>query len=63
MRSDLLGEKKFEGETAIVQCAHGDVVTYPLARVELEVEGRALTVKAAVSDTLPQSVLLGTDLS
>ena len=37
-----------------VQCAHGDVVTYPLAMVELEVEGRALTVKTAVSDTLPQ---------
>ena len=61
MRSDLLEEKKFE-ETITVQCAHGDVVTYPLAKVELEVKGRALTVKAAVSDTLPQSVLLGTDV-
>ena len=38
------------------------MVTYPLARVELEVEGRALTVEAAVSDTLPQSILLGTDV-
>ena len=37
-------------------------MTYPLARVELEVEGRALIVEAAVSDTLPQSVLLGTDV-
>ena len=62
MRSDLLGEKKFEEETITVQCAQGDVVTYPLAKVELEVKGRALTVKAAVSDTLPQSVLLGTDV-
>ena len=53
VRSDLLGEKKFEGEAAIIQCAHGDVVIYSLARVELEVEGKALTVKAAVSDTLP----------
>ena len=44
-----------------VQCAHGDVVTYTLARVELEVEGRASIVEAVVSDTLPQSVLLGTD--
>ena len=62
VRSDLLGEKKFEEETITVQCAHGDVVTYPLAKVELEVKGRALTVKAAVSDTLPQSVLLRTDV-
>ena len=63
VRSDLLREKDFSQEaTVAVQCAHGDVVTYPLARVELEVEGQALTVEAAVSDTLPQSVLLGTDV-
>ena len=31
VRSDLLGERKFEEETITVQCAHGDVVTYPLA--------------------------------
>ena len=64
MRSDLLREKDFsQEETVTVQRAHGDVVMYPLARVELEVKGRALTVEAAVSDTLPQSVLLGTDVS
>ena len=45
-----------------VQCAHGDVVTYPLARVEVEVEGQALIVEVTVSDTLPQLVLLGTDV-
>ena len=34
-RSDLLREKDFsQGETVTVQCAHGDVVTYPLARVD-----------------------------
>ena len=57
-----MGEKKVEEETATVQCAHGDVVTYPLAKVELEVKGRALTVKEAVSHRLPQSVLLRTDV-
>ena len=63
VRSDLLREKDFSrGETITVQCAHGDVVTYPLARVELEVEGRALIVETAVSNTLPQSVLLRTDV-
>ena len=40
MRSDLLKEKDFsQGGTITIQCAHGDVVTYLLARVELEVEG------------------------
>ena len=45
-----------------MQCAHGDVVTYSLARVEHDLKGRALTVKAAASDTMQQSVLLGTDI-
>ena len=63
VRSDLLREKDFsQGETVTVQCAHGDVVTYPLVKVEVEVEGQALTVEAAMSDTLPQSVLLGIDV-
>ena len=40
MRSDLLREKDFsQGDTVTVQRAHGDVVTYPPARLELEVEG------------------------
>ena len=37
-------------------------MTYPLVRVELEVEGRALTMEAAVLDTLLQLVLLGTNV-
>ena len=35
---------------------------YPLADVEVEVGGRRIQVEAAVSDTLPMSVLLGTDV-
>ena len=50
------------GETVTIQCAHGDAVSYPLASVELEVQGNVLTVEAAVSDKLPSSVLLGTDM-
>ena len=39
VRSDLSREKDFSGGEAVtVQCAHGDVVTYPLAMVELEAE-------------------------
>ena len=63
VRSDLVGEENCKpGEKVTVQCAHGDIVTYPIASVELEVQGRALTVEAAVSDQLPSSVLLGTDV-
>ena len=46
----------------MIQCAHGDAVAYPLANVELEVQGVTVTVEAAVSETLPQLVLLGTDV-
>ena len=63
VRSDLIDKKKIvDGETITIQCAHGDTVSYPLAEVELQVEGRLITVEAAVSDTLPRSVLLGTDV-
>ena len=34
---------------------------YPLADISLEVNEKQITVEAAVSDTLPMSVLLGTD--
>ncbi len=34
---------------------------YPLAKILLEVEGQPITVEAAVSNTLPMSVLLGID--
>ena len=63
VRSDLIGEENCEPrEKVTVQCGHGDIMTYPIASVELEVQGRALTVEAAVSDQLPSSVLLGTDV-
>ena len=35
---------------------------YPLARVEVEVDGRTHEVEAAVSKTLPMSMLMGTDV-
>ena len=54
-------EKMEDGEAVAIRCAHGDTVLYPLAKISLEVEGRPITVEAAVSSTLPMSVLLGTD--
>ena len=55
-------KKMLQGEAVTIQCAHGDNALYPLAKVNLV--GRVpLSVEAAVSKTLPVSVLLGTDVS
>ena len=63
VRSDLIDKRKIvDGEFVTIQCAHGDTVSYPLAQVELRVEGRPITVEAAISDKLPRVVLLGTDV-
>ena len=63
VRKDLiLPEQLIEGEAATIRCVHGDNVLYPLAEVAIEVEGLDLTVRAAISETLPMSVLLGTDV-
>ena len=43
-------------------CTCGDSALYPLCNVRIELEGRYIQVVAAVSDTLPTSVLLGTDV-
>ena len=51
-----------EGESAVVRCAHGDSVLYPMAKVNIEVDGCTISVVAAVSDTLPMDFLLGTDV-
>eukprot|EP00731_Ephydatia_muelleri_P025636 Em0017g719a len=55
-------KKMLQGEAVTIRCAHGDNALYPLAMVDLVVDGVPLTVEAAVSKTLPVSVLLGTDV-
>ena len=57
--------KMLEGKMVSIKCAHGDTVLYPLAVVDMEVEGIPVHVHvgAAVVDTLPVEVLLGTDMS
>ena len=60
---DLVGEEQWlEGESTIIHCAYGDAIAYPLATIELEVQGKLVLVNTAVSDTLPQSVLVGTEI-
>ena len=52
VRSDLvLAEKRIEGDAITIRCAHGDTVLYPIAEVEVVVDGIPLQVEAAVSDT------------
>ena len=51
-----------KGESTVIQCAHGDAIAYPLATIELEIHGKPVLVDVAVSDTLPQSALVGTDV-
>ena len=55
-------EKILEGEAVMIRCAHGDTVLYPLAEVDMELQGMKIQVEAAVSPNLPASVLLGTDV-
>ena len=62
IRADLVHtEKPVEGEISI-RCAHGDIITYPLAKVEIEIGGEHFIVEAGVVDKLPVSVLLGWDV-
>ena len=63
VRRDLVPENKLiEGDAVTIQCAHGDTVLYPVAQVELQVDGVPVCVEAAVSKSLPVQVLLGTDV-
>ena len=63
VRQDLVPEqKKVEGEAVAICCAHGDTVLYPLDQVEIEIGGQIIEVEAAISETLPMSMLLGTDV-
>ena len=55
-------EKVQDAEAVAIHCAHGDTVLYPLAKISLVVGGRPIEVEAAISETLPMSVLLGTDI-
>ena len=63
VRQDLVPEGKItEGDSVTIRCTHGDTVLYPVAQLELEVDGLPLCVEAAVSKSLPVPVLLGTNV-
>ena len=63
VKRELVPANKFlEGDVVTIRCAHGDVTLYPLAQVNMEIGGVPIKVEAAVSEKLPVSVLLGTDV-
>ena len=45
VRSDLVDKRKIVGgEVVTIQCAHGDIVSYPVATVEIVVDGKQITM-------------------
>lgn len=55
-------EKFVPGEAVIFRCAHGDKVLYPIAEMNINVDGLSITQLAAVSEKLPVPVLLRIDV-
>ena len=62
VRKELVADDDIlDGEVTIC-CAHGDTASYPLAVVKINIGGKDIITTAAVSGTLPASVLLGWDV-
>ena len=56
VRRDLVPEENLlPGEAVTVLCAHGDAMLYPLAYVDMEMEGMQLRTKAVIAKELPVS--------
>ena len=62
VRKGLVPKGKSLLETVELGCVHGDKVSYPLAIVDIELDGKKFQVKAGVEDDLPMPVLMGTDV-
>ena len=59
---DLISPTDFTGQTIIIRCAHGDTVPYPIANVKICLNGKDISVQAAVADKLPAAALIGWDV-
>lgn len=63
VRQDSLPrEAIFCGGTVDVYCIHGDMVEYPIAEVDIQVEGQNYLLSVGVFPHLPYQVVLGSDL-
>ena len=59
----VLAGKVLAGKVVAVRCAHGEIVRYPLAELEVTVDGRKIAITAGVADKLPVQLLLGRDVA
>ena len=62
VRKGLVPKGKFLSETVELRCVHGVKVSYPLAMVNMKLDGKNFQVKAGVADDLPVPVLMGTNV-
>ena len=63
VRKELVPEGKVLEERMVgVRCAHGEVVYYPIAELDVVVGDKKVVVRAGVSDRLPVQLLLGRDV-
>ena len=63
VHSSLVPDGKFTQDQWVgVQCAHGDITEYPVAKVDIEIDGVSKGVEVGVSPRLPRKVLIGRDL-
>ena len=58
----LVTDEDILDDKVTIKCAHGVTVAYPLAAVKINIAGKDIVTTAAVSKTLPASVLLGWDI-
>ena len=64
VRRELMPEDKvLAGKVVAVRCAHGEIVRYPLAELEVTVDGRKIAITAGVAEKLPVQLLLGRDVA
>ena len=62
VRQDLVPRRNRVGGEVSIRCAHRDFVSYELADIKLEMDGRRIQVQVGVAPNLPVPVLLGTDI-
>ena len=62
VRQRLVSVHKLKCDHISVKCACGCMMDYPLAKVKIMMGKKKMIVEAGVSDTLPTSELLGTDV-
>ena len=62
VRKELVTDDDILDGEVMIQCAHGDTASYPLAVVKIYIEGNDIITTAAVSSTLPASILLEWDV-